>query len=452
MDKTEEKIFATIEKKLNTKEKAVVEFVKELIRIPSVTGKEGNEIQKKIAKKLSTLGFEIDMWEPDIDELKKHPGFVPVENESYKDRPNVVGVYKGEGGGFSLILNGHIDVVPVEDSSKWSCDPWGGETKNGKIFGRGALDMKAGLGAIIMAAETVIQTGIKLKGDLIIEAVVGEESGGNGTLACAIKGYKADAGIIAEPTHFSIAVSNRGAQFFRIRVFGEEGGIEERWGIVNAIDKAMFLYNAINYFAKVREAEVKALPSYWLYDYENLSIKDEKIKKVFKECTSRRWGTKVPTGICKINAGVWPSSISGECIMEGSLECLPGEDINEVKKKFSEYIYEISKLDSWLRSNPPVVEWFGLCFEASQTDINHPIVLSLAKNCKKELNITPPLIGGGGNDLRCLTKYSSTPSVLFGPTGENFHGTDEYCDLKSLVAYTKVIALTIVQWCGMSTK
>lgn len=444
-----EKIFAIIEKKLNKKEEEIIEFVKELIRVPSVTGKEGDKIQKIIAKKLSKLGFSTDMWEPQIDRLKKHPGFVPVENKSYKGRPNIVGVYKGKGGGRSLVLNGHVDVVPVEDPHKWNYDPWSGEVKDGKMFGRGALDMKAGLGTIIMAAEAIIQRGIELKGDLIVEIVTEEELGGNGTLACVIKGYKGDAGIITEPTHFSVVVSNRGAQFFKIRILGEEGGIEERWGIVNVIDKAMFLYNAINHFAKAREVEVKTLPSYWLYDYENLRIEDEKIKKVFRENTSRMWQTKVPTGICKINAGIWPSSIPGECIMEGSLECLPGEDINEVKKKFSEYIYEISQLDPWLRSNPPVVEWFGLWFESSQTDVKHPLISILRKNCEGVGNVTPPLIGGGGSDLRCLTRYSSTPSILFGPTGGGFHGIDEYCDLESLVTCTKVVAFTILDWCGV---
>jgi len=443
----EEELLKKVEERIDEKKENIINFVRELIKFPSITNNEGSRVQNFIMKKLKDLGFDIDMWEPDIGELKKHPGFVPVKNECYKDRPNLVGVHKGLGGGRSLILNGHIDVVPVEDSSKWSCNPWSGEIKDGKIFGRGALDMKGGLGAMIMSAESVIQSGIKLKGDLIIECIVEEESGGNGSLACALRGYKADAGIIAEPTHLSIVLSNRGAQFFRIRVFGEEGMLEERWDTVNAIDKAMFLYEAINHFAKIREVEVKKSPGYFLYDYKNLSIEDETIKKIFKQNTYKMWNTKVPTGVCKLKAGVWPSSIPGECIMEGSLECLPGEDINKIKSNFSDYIYEVSQSDPWLKKHPPVVEWFGLWFEPSQTDINHPIISTVTDGCKKIIKITPPIVGAGGSDLRCLTKYASTPSILFGPTGGGAHGTNEYCEIDSLIACVKIFAFTIMSWC-----
>lgn len=444
-----EKLLKKVENHIDEKKEDIINFLRELIKFPSITNDEGSEVQNFIMKKLKELDFNVDIWEPDIEELKKHPGFAPVKNESYKNRPNLVGVHKGLGGGRSLVLNGHIDVVPVEDSSKWSHDPWGGEIKEGKIFGRGALDMKGGDAAIIMAAESVIQSGIKLKGDLTTEFVVEEESSGNGSLACALRGYKADAGIIPEPMQHCIVVSNRGAQFFRIRVFGEESWLEERWNVVNAIDKAMLLYEAVNHFAKIREVEVKKLSSYFLYDYKNLSIEDETIKKIFKENTYKMWNTKVPTGVCKLSAGAWPSSIPGECIMEGSLECLPGENIDEVKDKFLDYIYEISLNDPWLKEHPPIVEWFGLWLEPSIIDVNHPIISTVAESCKKTLKVNPPVIGGGGSDLRCLTKYASTPSILFGPCGGGAHGADEYCDIDSLIACVKIFASTIIDWCGI---
>ncbi|MEM3129715.1 MAG: M20/M25/M40 family metallo-hydrolase, partial [Nitrososphaerota archaeon] len=221
-----EKLLSTIE----NKRKEIINFAQKLVRIPSITGEEG-EIQKFIAEKLSNLGLELDVFEIDIEELSKHPFFIPLEEyrESYKNRPNVVGILKGRGNGKSLILMGHVDTVPVENRLLWKHDPFGGEIENGKLYGRGALDQKGGVTAQIMALESIIEAGISLKGSVIIENTIEEEAGGNGALACAVKGYTADAGIYTEPSGYMIGISNRGAQFFRIIVPGIATGIEAKW-------------------------------------------------------------------------------------------------------------------------------------------------------------------------------------------------------------------------------
>ena len=436
---------------INNKRKEIINFAQNLVQIPSVTGEEG-EIQKFIAKKLKDLGLELDVFEINLEELSKHPFFVPLEEyrKTYKNRPNVVGILKGKGIGKSLILMGHVDTVPVENKSLWKHDPFGGEIENGKLYGRGALDQKGGIAAQIMALESIIEAGISLKGDVILENTIEEEAGGNGALACAVKGYAADAGIYTEPSGYIIGISNRGAQFFRIIVPGIATGIEAKWGTPNAIEKAIYLYNAIDNFSLMRQVEAKKFPSYKYYILEEEDIqylpfgtKDKELVEIINQ-------NIIPTSVCKIHAGVWPSSTPEQCILEGSLECLPEEDIREVRERFKEYIMQVSKMDPWLRNNPPKIEWFGLWFESCITDLNHPIIKITQKNCNEITGITPKLKGGGGSDLRCLVKYAKTPSIVFGGgIGGNAHGIDEYLELESLINSTKILALNILDWCGI---
>jgi acetylornithine deacetylase len=152
---------------INDNQNEIVNFLCKLISYPSVTGDERN-IQGFISNWLrDRLAVNVDVWEPDLEELKKHPGYVAV-NRDYKDRPNVVGLQKGKGGGRSLLFNGHVDVIPADPQEAWNTNPWEGVVRDGRIYGRGASDMKAGLAAYSMAMDAIIQSGIKLKGDVIL--------------------------------------------------------------------------------------------------------------------------------------------------------------------------------------------------------------------------------------------------------------------------------------------
>lgn len=416
--------------KIEQEREKIIQFAKNLVQFPSVYGEEG-DIQNFVANKLKEMGLEVDMWEPDLGELKKHPWFVPVDKD-WKGRPNVVGKLDGSGEGRSIILNGHIDVVPVENEDRWKYGPWSGTVEKGKLYGRGAVDMKGGVASMIMAVKSIIKTGISLKGDLILESVLEEEAGGNGTLACSIRGYRADAAIITEPSSTSVvSCANRGAQFFRITVYGEETGIEAKWARTSALEKAILLYHAIDHFSLLRESAVTNTKHYELYEEHK-----------------KQRNTVVPTGVCKIQAGAWPSSLPGKCVMEGSLECLPGEDIKEVKKDFKRFLLRVAESDEWLRKNPPSIDWFGLSFESSIAPPDHELVSIVKQNGKTVVGLPPKIVGGGGSDLRCLTKYAQTPAFIFGPGGGGFHGVDEFLDLDELINVTKILALTILDWCG----
>ena len=157
------------------KDKAI-ELLRKMVSIPSVTGDEA-AIQAFVADYMTGIGLDVDMWETDWEELKKHPGYIPVEI-GYEGRPNIVATLKGTGGGRSLLLNGHTDVIPVGKGEGWSDDPWSASIKDGRIYGRGSCDMKSGVASHILACEYIKAAGIKLKGDVLIDIVIDEEVSG----------------------------------------------------------------------------------------------------------------------------------------------------------------------------------------------------------------------------------------------------------------------------------
>jgi len=176
--------------KIEEKEDEIIELLRKVIKIPSVTGEEG-EAQEFIAQCLKELGMQVNVWEPDIKEIFEkfpevaqypshwqHDLILPydrsasydelvntgkIEVLNYKNRPNVVGTLKGQGGGNSLFLTGHIDNVTVEPKSDWTYDPFGAEIVDGKIYGRGACDMKGGLIASLSAVQCLIEAGVSLR-------------------------------------------------------------------------------------------------------------------------------------------------------------------------------------------------------------------------------------------------------------------------------------------------
>ncbi|MGZ3347570.1 MAG: M20/M25/M40 family metallo-hydrolase, partial [Xanthobacteraceae bacterium] len=215
-----------LEKIDQSRDKAVT-FLRDMVVIPSVTGDEA-EIQKFLSKYMTKIGLQVDMWETDWEELKKHPGYRPVDR-GYEGRPNIVATWKGTGGGRSLLLNGHTDVIPVGGGEGWSDNPWSATIKNGRMYGRGTADMKSGVASHIMAVECLMAAGLKPKGDVYINVVIDEEVSGHGTLDTVIRGYKADAGISGETSDLAVQPACIGRIWFEIEIHGKPAGIQKRY-------------------------------------------------------------------------------------------------------------------------------------------------------------------------------------------------------------------------------
>src|SRR5699024_1575699 len=237
-----------------------ISFLQSIVQEPTTTGDE-QEAQMLIAERLKKYGLEVDVWEPDYNELIKSEFFNPLR-DNYEGSPNVVGVLKGKENGRSLILNGHIDVVPSGDKSKWTQDPYSGKVIDGKLYGRGATDMKGGNMSTLIALETIIDLGIELKGDVIYESVIEEETGGAGTLAAIQRGYKADIAIIPEPSEMRIFPKQQGSLWFEITVTGVSAHGGTRYEGVSAIEKGWIVFDEIMKFEEKRNEPLKKDPLY----------------------------------------------------------------------------------------------------------------------------------------------------------------------------------------------
>ncbi|MEI8133175.1 MAG: ArgE/DapE family deacylase [Leptolinea sp.] len=399
-------------------------LLQELVHRPSHVSEK--ECQLFIMAWLEKRGIESDLWNLDVDRLKTHPAWVET-GLSYKDRPNLAATLKGTGQGKSLSLLGHIDVVPVEEIDQWvEANPWSGKIIENKLFGRGSLDMKAGVAIGLFLMATLKESGLKIKGDLIFQSLIDEENGGNGTLAAIVRGYRADSSIFLEPSEEDyMGISGRGAQFFRITIPGQSGGIEYQYSTPNAIGKAMIIFQAVERYADY----LNSTANHPLYQYTD---------------------TKVPCAVCTIQAGNWPSTTPAYCAMEGSLECLPGEDIDVAKEQFKNYLLLSAKQDPWLSEHPPKIEWFGLRLESAEIPIDSPIVECVRNASRLVLNKDVIPLGGGGSDLRLPVLYADSPCINYGPKGGAIHSTNEYVDLNSVRNVTMVVGKVILDWCEVA--
>ncbi|MEM4246134.1 MAG: M20/M25/M40 family metallo-hydrolase, partial [Candidatus Bathyarchaeia archaeon] len=204
----------------------VVDLAQRLIRIPTENKppigfeKPGQDF---IEKRYSSLGMELDVFTPDeVKGIESHPAY--MKGREYAERPNVVARLRGSGGGRSLILSGHMDVSPKEPMPWGEHEPFSGDVAGGKIYGRGGFDMKGGLAAAYMAVKAIVDSSIRLRGDILLESVVDEEYGGaNGTLACRLRGYNADAAILTECSCLAVCPATRGDKNWKITIKGTPG-------------------------------------------------------------------------------------------------------------------------------------------------------------------------------------------------------------------------------------
>ena len=406
-------------------------FIRELVQADTTTLGHGllggHEIvgQRVIEQRFKSMGADtIDIWEPD-DAFLTEQFYEFNRGHPYAGRPNVVGVFKGTGGGRSLILNGHIDVMPSGDESAWSAPPFAATEHDGQLIGRGACDMKGGLAAAILALEAVRRSGITLRGDVIIESVVDEEGGGNGTMACVARGYRADGAIVCEPTNLTIHHAHMGWLFFRVVTTGVALHSAQLWRGVNAIQKAIKLIQSLD-----------ELQNQWLM-------------------TRRMPELPGPTiNVGTIEGGIAGSVVPDRCEFKLCLHYLPTDASPDgtgkaVEAEVRAHFARVAAGDAWLSEHPPIVEKYQ---EGSPfyLDPNHPFAQKVLSVATETLGHVPALRGSEfGTDARLLQNLAQTPTVIFGPgIASEAHAIDEKLDLAQFHAAIRVMARLIVEWAG----
>lgn len=403
---------------------ALLALLDELVAIRSLDGEPGElAAQEHVAAWMREGGLAVDVWELDFDSLRRHPAF-SWEVERSRGL-GVVGVL-GEGrGGRSLIFNGHTDVVPAGDEANWRYPPWAATVTDGRVYGRGSVDMKGGLCCALLAARAIRDAGVRLRGRLIVESVSGEEDGGLGTLATILRGYTADGAVIVEPTELAVAPAQAGALNFRLTIPGRSAHGCVREEGVSAIEKFIPVHAALLELERERNAAARD-PLYARY--------------------------ALPYALCigKVAAGTWASSVAESLLAEGRYGLAVGEDIPAAQRQLEAAVARAAQADPWLREHPPVVEWWGGRFEPAGTPLGDPIVTTVAEAFGAATGGAARLEGMTyGADMRLLVNVGKTPTVMFGPGDvRQSHRPDEFVPIADLVAVTRTLALAALRFCG----
>jgi acetylornithine deacetylase len=393
-----------------------------LVRLSSVTGGE-DAAQQWMAKTLEGLGGEVDMWRVEPEQLRGEAGYPGARVTS--PRPNVVATFRGAGTGPTLILNGHIDTVTAGDESRWSHPPFRAEVVDDRLYGRGATDMKGGLVAILGAVRAIRASGLRLKGTIQVQSVIGEEDGGIGAFAALKRGHVGDAVIICEPTELAVIPVHAGVTIFRITVPGRAAHGCVRAEGVSALERFLPIHAAL----LALEAERNRAVRHPLYEGMPLP-----------------W----PLSIGLVQAGNWPAIVPERLTAEGRIGVGVGERIGDVRRQLEEAVARAAKTDPWLAAHPPTVEWIGGVWEPSRPSPDHPVVQALQRAASRVLG-RPASVRGAtyGSDLRLFTNQFGIPGVLFGPGDIRLaHFTDEYVALAEVELAAQALAQTIVDYCG----
>ena len=415
-------LHSIIDSTVNNMRDEIILFIQALVQSPSLANDE-ESVQKIIQNKLESLGLETKKVIVQFESIKNHPAFCD-DGFSPDSRVNVIGQWKNGDAAKSLILNGHVDVVPTGPETLWNESPWSGSVRDNRIYGRGSCDMKAGLASGIFAIQVLQAIGFKPKGNVMVQSVVGEESGGCGTLTNIVKGYSGDAAVILEPTSLKVCPIQSGALTFRLKIPGQATHAAMRWDGISAIEKYNLIHQSIIELEKER--------------HQSFNVKYYKLSD-----------RVAPINIGTIKGGEWHSTVPESVMVEGRLGVFPGESALDARNAFENHLKKVSNSDVWLKENPPILEWFEGQFESGQTDVNHSIIRALKHAYKNVKNNSAILEGVTyGSDLRLFTNHADIPAVLFGPGDVRLaHSANEYIEIEEVLTCVKIITNLIIKWC-----
>jgi acetylornithine deacetylase len=396
---------------------------------PDEPARDEAALQALLADRLRAHGAEVDLWEPAPEDVAGHPLSIP--GIRFEGRPQLAARLPGSGGGRSLLLNGHIDVVPARREDGWEHDPFEPHVADGRISGRGACDMKGGIAAMVTAAEVLAETGA-LRGDLVVCTNTDEESSGVGGLACARHGVSADFAIVPEPSSLEVWPACRGSVYCTVTLPGRAGHAEqehphwEEGGAVNAIDKARFLLEGVDRLR--REWRSREAFRHPLLDPPDI----------------------VPTRLVA-DAG-WQVTIPDRAEIDLAVLILPVQAdahgwTSDVQREVEAFLRAWCATDSWLAAHPPAFRWYTEV-NPSETPADAPSVRALL-GANAALGL-PTTLGGLGSwyDGATFALEAGTPALMYGPrTIDRAHTVGEFVPVDDLVHVAQGIAVAAWRLC-----
>lgn len=394
----------------------LIEDLRAMVRIPSITGSE-EAVAVWAAEALRGVGLAVEVVIPDPTAVRSDPDW-PGEEMPRTSLPVVIGRV-GVPGGRRIILSGHLDVVPPGDPATWTVDPWGGEIREGRLYGRGACDMKGGVAAILAAVRALHTSGAlaRLGGELIVALVPSEEDGGQGTLAAIRAGVTGDLAIIPEPSNMDIVVAHAGAITFRLTVPGRAAHASQRREGVSALDNLFTL-------AKALEAD----------ETRRNAAETDPLMTVL--------GLPYPTIIGIVSGGEWASTVLDRIVADGRYGVRLGQSAAAAWIELREAIAAACAADPFLRDHPATVEITGGRFGSARVPSDHPLPVGLADLAEQVTGRRPALLGEPyGADMQMFVNVGKTPCVMFGPGDVKVaHSADEQVPLDDVEACATVLA------------
>lgn len=400
---------------------------------PKARNQEG-ECQAFLRDRLRGEGADVEAVKPNPGDFNGHPMMPPGHH--WEGRDMTLARFRGVGGGRSLILNGHIDVVSVEPRGSWSRDPFLGIVEDGRLYGRGSCDMKGGLAAAIIAVEAIRALQIPLQGDIWIHAVTDEETNGMGTVAMTRIAPPADAAVIPEPSGFQAVIACRGILYGRVEIEGRAAHAElspppwQEEGGVGAISKLRYVLKAID-----------ELNELW-------SQQQEKIHPLL----AKPW--MIPT---LVEGGEFIATYPARCHLSIDATYLPADADatgfgSMVRAEIERFIQDFCSSDNWLRKHPPRFEWL-MDYPPYEARGLEDLLGTVDAACSL-LDIDVPRIGNDSwNDSVSLGLFAGIPAMAFGPGDRQHrrgHTIDEWIATESLLNASKAFASIIARWCGLS--
>ncbi|MDQ6641997.1 MAG: ArgE/DapE family deacylase, partial [Actinomycetota bacterium] len=401
-------------------EDALVERVAALVRVPSVSGTPAEvDVIDLAARMLDDAGLVVDHWEIDVEELRADPWFpgTEVDRETAFGLAAVTPHDRGRADEMpALVLQGHLDVVPPGDPDAWGLtDPFSAEIHQGRLYGRGACDMKAGFAANVAVVETLRAAGVRLERPLAVHGVMGEEDGGLGAFATMRRGHRADAAVITEPTGDRLVVANAGALTFRIEVPGRSAHGSLRLEGQSAFESFLPIHRAL------------------------VALEGDRNRVVDPIFLDRTMPYALSFGV--VRTGDWSSNVPDRLVAEGRYGVMLGEEPHSARSAFEDAVTEASLKDPWLREHRPVVTWPGGQFASGRLDPEHPLVGEV-RSAAVDTGATEPAVCGEvyGSDLRLYSGIGGIPTLVYGPGDPlRAHTPLEYVEIVEVVTVARAL-------------
>jgi acetylornithine deacetylase len=398
------------------------EALRDLVRTPSLLGEE-TAAQHGVARLAERAGLDVELWDVDPAALGEDGRYAPVDGGDGV-RPNVTALLPGRGDGRSVAVSGHIDVVPVAPRDQWTHDPFGGDVVGDRLYGRGALDMKGGLVAGLLAVHAIRDAYGALGGDVVFESVIEEECSGNGTLAARRHGPSVDAALIPEISGEDVQVANTGVVWFELTVTGKAAYVGLAGASVNAVEVARDLAR-----------ELRSLP--------------EAFNRAPRHPVYARVESPYTLNLGVVSGGDWPSNVPLECRLGARLSFPPDWPVERAQQAVEQAVDAYAAGHQWLSTAPPRLRWNGFRAHGYTIDPDHELVAMVREQVAAVTGAparVSPMFGTA--DARYFAD-DGIPAVYFGPSGGGMHAPDEWVDLRSVHRVAQVLSRTLVAWCGV---